>query len=138
MSNRRGPMGHGAMHGEKAKDFKGSMKNLIKYLSAYKLSLLLVLIFAVGSTVFSIVGPKILGNATTEIFNGLVSKVSGGAGIDFAKAWPNPDFPINHVRHQCSIFLYSELFNDWRHTKSHLSITQGHFPEDQPDAYEVF
>ena len=78
-------MGHGAMHGEKAKDFKGSMKNLIKYLSAYKLSLLLVLIFAVGSTVFSIVGPKILGNATTEIFNGLVSKVSGGAGIDFAK-----------------------------------------------------
>ncbi len=85
MSNRRGPMGHGAMHGEKAKDFKGSMKNLIKYLSAYKLSLLLVLIFAVGSTVFSIVGPKILGNATTEIFNGLVSKVSGGAGIDFAK-----------------------------------------------------
>ena len=85
MSNRRGPMGHGAMHGEKAKDFKGSMKNLIKYLSAYKLSLLLVLIFAVGSTVFSIVGPKILGSATTEIFNGLVSKVSGGAGIDFAK-----------------------------------------------------
>ena len=85
MSKKRGPMGHGAMHGEKAKDFKGSMKNLLKYLSVYKLSLLLVLIFAVGSTVFMIVGPKILGNATTEIFNGLVSKVSGGAGIDFGK-----------------------------------------------------
>lgn len=82
---RGGPMGHGRMPGEKAKDFKGSMKNLAKYLSAYKISLLLVLIFAVGSTIFSIVGPKILGNATTEIFNGLVSKVSGGAGIDFAK-----------------------------------------------------
>lgn len=85
MSNKRGPMGHGRMQGEKAKDFKGSMKNLIRHLSAYKISLLLVLIFAVGSTVFSIIGPKILGNATTEIFNGLVSKVSGGAGIDFAK-----------------------------------------------------
>ena len=82
---RGGPMGHGRMPGEKAKDFKGSMKKLAKYLSAYKISLLLVLIFAVGSTVFSIVGPKILGNATTEIFNGLVSKISGGAGIDFAK-----------------------------------------------------
>ncbi len=85
MSNKRGPLGHGAIQGEKAKDFKGSMKTLLKYLSAYKISLLLVLIFAIGSTVFMIVGPKILGNATTEIFNGLVSKVSGGAGIDFGK-----------------------------------------------------
>ncbi len=85
MSRPKGPMGHGRMPAEKAKDFKGSMKKLAKYLSAYKISLLLVLIFAVGSTVFSIVGPKILGNATTEIFNGLVSKVSGGAGIDFTK-----------------------------------------------------
>lgn len=85
MSRPKGTMGHGRMPAEKAKDFKGSMKKLAKYLSAYKISLLLVLIFAVGSTVFSIVGPKILGNATTEIFNGLVSKVSGGAGINFTK-----------------------------------------------------
>lgn len=85
MSRPKGPMGHGRMPAEKAKDFKGSMKKLAKYLSAYKIYLLLVLIFAVGSTVFSIVGPKILGNATTEIFNGLVSKVSGGAGINFTK-----------------------------------------------------
>ena len=71
---------------EKAKDFKGTTKKLIKdYLSKYKIALFIVIIFAIGSTIFSIVGPKILGNATTEIFNGLVSKLSGGAGIDFGK-----------------------------------------------------
>ena len=71
---------------EKAKDFKGTTKKLIKnYLSKYKVVLFIVIIFAIGSTIFSIVGPKILGNATTEIFNGLVSKLSGGAGIDFGK-----------------------------------------------------
>ncbi len=84
---RRGPMGHGGhgMPGEKAKDFRGTMKKLMVYLGAYKLQLLLVGIFAIGSTIFNIVGPKILGRATTEIFNGLVGKISGGAGIDFEK-----------------------------------------------------
>ena len=71
---------------EKAKDFKGTTKKLIsEHLAKYKIPLLIVIIFAIGSTIFSIVGPKILGNATTEIFNGLVSKISGGAGIDFGK-----------------------------------------------------
>ena len=71
---------------EKVKDFKGTTKKLIKeYLSKYKVALVIVIIFAIGSTIFSIVGPKILGNATTEIFNGLVSKLSGGSGIDFGK-----------------------------------------------------
>ncbi len=71
---------------EKAKDFKGTTKKLINnYLSKYKIALIIVVIFAIGSTIFSIVGPKILGNATTEIFNGLVSKLSGGTGIDFGK-----------------------------------------------------
>ena len=84
----RGPgMGHGGhgMPGEKAKDFKGTMKKLMSYLGMYKLPFLLVAVFAVGSTVFNILGPKILGKATTEIFNGLVGKISGGAGIDFDK-----------------------------------------------------
>ena len=84
----RGPMGHGpgAMGaGEKAKDFKGTMKKLMAYLGTFKVGILVVMLFAIGSTIFTIVGPKILGNATTEIFNGLVSKVSGGAGIDFDK-----------------------------------------------------
>lgn len=93
MSNKRvkGPMGFGgpmggAMHGgAKAKDFKGSSKKLLNYLKPYRLSIIIVLIFAIGSAVFSIIGPKILGKATTKLFEGLVSKVSGtaGAGIDF-------------------------------------------------------
>lgn len=79
-----GPGGRGAV--EKAKDFKGTTKKLINdYLSKYKIQLAIVIIFAIGSTIFSIVGPKILGNATTEIFNGLVGKVSGGDGINFSK-----------------------------------------------------
>ena len=78
--------GHGPMRaGEKAKDFKGTMKKLWAYISEYRIGLLFVMIFAIGSTVFSIAGPKILGKATTEIFNGLVGKISGGDGIDFDK-----------------------------------------------------
>ena len=83
-----GPMGgpgRGAgMNTEKASDFKGTTKKLIKdYLSKYKVALIIVMIFAIGSTIFTIVGPKILGNATTEIFNGFIDKLSGGSGIDF-------------------------------------------------------
>lgn len=83
MAERRGPGGHGPMMVEKAKDFRGTMKKLLVYLGKYKFALAMVAVFAVGSTVFNIIGPKILGNATTEIFNGLVGKVSGGPGIDF-------------------------------------------------------
>ena len=82
----RGRMGgrHG-MSTEKAKDFKGTMKKLMGYLTQYKIGLLLVVIFAIGSTIFNIAGPKILGKATTELFHGLISKVSGESGIDFDK-----------------------------------------------------
>ena len=70
----------------KAKNFKGTTKKLIKdYLSKYKIGLLIVVIFAIGGTIFTIVGPKILGNATTEIFSGVISKISGGEGINFGK-----------------------------------------------------
>ena len=83
-----GPMG-GPRRGqttERAKDFKKTTKKLIRsYLVKYKIPIIIVMIFAIGSTIFTIVGPKILGNATTEIFNGLVSKLSGGTGIDFGK-----------------------------------------------------
>lgn len=71
---------------EKPANAKETTKKLIRhYLVDYKWQLLIMLIFAVGSTIFTIVGPKILGNATTEIFNGLVGKISGGTGIDFSK-----------------------------------------------------
>ena len=78
--------GHGPMNpAEKAKDFKGTLKKIIKYLKTYKLSIFFVIIFAIASTVFSIYGPKILGKATTEIFNGIVSKITGTGSIDFSK-----------------------------------------------------
>ncbi len=81
-----GPMRRGQGTTEKPKDFKKTTKKLIdSYLSKYKIGLIIVIIFAIGSTIFTIVGPKILGNATTEIFNGIVSKLSGGSGIDFGK-----------------------------------------------------
>ena len=82
---RHGRMGGHGMSTEKAKDFKGTMKKLMGYLATYKIGLILVVIFAVGSTIFNIAGPKILGKATTELFNGLVGKISGGSGIDFDK-----------------------------------------------------
>ena len=83
-----GPMGgpRGGQTTEKAKDFKKTTKKLIRsYLAKYKIPIIVVMIFAIGSTIFTIVGPKILGNATTEIFNGLVNKLSGGSGINFGK-----------------------------------------------------
>ena len=70
---------------EKAKDFKGTVKKLWGYLSKYKIALIIVLLFTIASTIFSVVGPKILGNATTELFNGVISKYTGGAGINFTK-----------------------------------------------------
>ena len=70
---------------DKAKDFKGTLKQLAHYLSPYKYHILTVVLFAILSAAFSIIGPKIMGNATTEIFNGLIDKISGGSGIDFAK-----------------------------------------------------
>ena len=70
---------------EKAKDFKGTLKKLLQYISKYHAALVAVAIFTIASTVFNIIGPKVLGKATTEIFNGLVSKVKGGTGIDFTK-----------------------------------------------------
>lgn len=79
-----GPGGPGGMSpGEKAKNFRATVKKLLQYMGRYKIGVLVVLIFAVASTVFGIAGPKILGNATTELFNGLVAKVSGSGEIDF-------------------------------------------------------
>lgn len=80
----RGP-GAAAAPAEKAKDFKGTFKKLVNYLSRYHLAIIIVILFTIGSTLFNIVGPKILGKATTEVFNGLISKIQGGAGIDFDK-----------------------------------------------------
>lgn len=81
----RGPLGRGQgmMPGEKARDFKGTMKKLMAYLGKYTYAIIAVFIFAIGSVAFSVIGPKVLGKATTEIFNGLIGKISGGDGINF-------------------------------------------------------
>ena len=82
-----GPMRHGpgAMAvGEKAKDFKGTMKKLLAYMRRYLPSIVLALLCAVGGTVFSIFGPKILGQATTKLFEGVIAMLTGTGGIDFA------------------------------------------------------
>ena len=73
----------GMMPGEKAKDFKGTMGKLISYLGKYLPAIIAVMLFAIASTVFSIIGPKILGNATTELFNGIIAQLTGTGGIDF-------------------------------------------------------
>ena len=79
-----GPHG-GMMPGEKAKDFKGTFRKLLSYMGRYKIALIAVMIFAAGSTVFNIIGPKVLAKATTELFEGMMAKFAGTGGIDFQR-----------------------------------------------------
>jgi ATP-binding cassette subfamily B multidrug efflux pump len=82
----RGPMGGGPMammRGEKPRDFKGTLKKLIKYIGQYRIMILLVWTLAIASTAASIAGPKILGNATTKLFEGVMAKIAGTGTIDF-------------------------------------------------------
>ncbi len=81
---RRGMHGGGAVV-EKAQDFKGSIRKIMQYMRHYRIGVIAVMVLAVGSTVFNILGPKILGNATTELVNGLMSKINGTGGISFDK-----------------------------------------------------
>ena len=83
-NHRRGPGGR-MMPGEKPKNFGGTLKQLLHYMGRYKIGLLFVAIFAIGTTVFNIRGPKVMGQAVTEIYTGLVAKVQGTGGIDFDK-----------------------------------------------------
>jgi ATP-binding cassette subfamily B protein len=78
-----GPLGS-MIGGDRPKDLKGTLKKLLRYLGAYKIALVFVAIFAIASTVFNIVGPKMLGGATTELFNGIMGQIGGsGTGPDF-------------------------------------------------------
>lgn len=105
---RGGPMGHGPMGGrfEKPKDFKGTFSKLLEYLRPYRLKLIIVMAFATSSTVFSIVGPKILGKVTTKIFEGLIEKISGvpGGGIDF-------QYILNIILLLIGLYVISALFS---------------------------
>lgn len=79
-----GPRG-GMMPGEKAKDFKGTFKKLMRSLGKYRVALVVVMIFAAISTVFNIIGPKVLAKATTELFNGMLARFAGTGGINFGR-----------------------------------------------------
>jgi len=102
--------GHGPMGGmrggfEKPKDFKGTLSKLLDYLRPYRLKLIIVMIFAIGSTVFSIAGPKILGKATTKIYEGVISKITGsGGGIDF-------QYLLNTVLLLLGLYIISAVFS---------------------------
>lgn len=77
-----GPMGM-SLGGEKATDFRGTMKKLLHFMGKYKIALVIVVVFALGSTVFNIIGPKVLSTATTELFEGITAKIAGTGGINF-------------------------------------------------------
>ena len=81
---RRGPMGRGTGSGEKPRDLKGSIGKLAVYIGDFKLAIIVVILFAACSTVFSVIGPKILGKATTALSEGLMAKIRGTGGIDFS------------------------------------------------------
>ena len=84
-TRQRGPMGRmgGMRRGEKAKDFKGTMRQLLGYIGQHKIAVFAAVAFAVCSVVFNIVGPKVLGQVTTKLFEGLVAKVNGTGDVDF-------------------------------------------------------
>ena len=104
----RGPIGRGHManmSGEKARDFKGTIRQLIQYLGSYNRSIVIVMIVAVASTIFTIVGPKLLGQATTKLFEGVMGQISGtGQGIDF-------DYIRNIILLTLGLYLASTIFS---------------------------
>jgi len=103
---RGGPGGHmSMMKGDNARDFKGTMSKLVDYLGAYNIGILVVMVFAIASTVFTIIGPKLLGRATTKLFEGVMTMIAGtGAGIDF-------DFIGRIILITIGLYLTSTIFS---------------------------
>lgn len=108
---RRGP-GGGMAPAEKAKNFKGSISKLMQYIGRYKIAILAVMIMAAASTVFTVIGPKVLGKATTGLSEGLMKKITGTGGIDFSYIGRILIICTLSVCVQCNIQLYSGLDND--------------------------
>ena len=119
---RGGPMGGGPMamiKGEKPRDFKGTMKKLIQYLGSYRLAILVVTLFAIASTVFSVAGPKILGKATTKLFEGVLAIIAGTGSIDFTAIG-------QIILWTLGLYLLSSLFayiQGWVMTSISMNIT---------------
>ena len=123
------------MRGEKPRDFKGTMIKLIKYLGSYRVAILVVMLFAIASTVFSILGPKILGNATTKLFEGVMAQIAGTGSIDF-------DYiGTHHSGGDWALYLLSAILSyiqGWVMTDVAMNITyrfrKDISAEDQPHA----
>lgn len=103
---RRGPggPGRGMMAGDKAKNFKGTIAKLIRYMRPYYVQIIIIILFAIGSTIFGIIGPRILGSATTALAQGLIAKYSGTGGIDFVKIG-------NILKTLLAMYICSVIFN---------------------------
>ena len=97
---------------EKAKDFKGSIGKLIRYIGSYKIAIIFVAVMAVCSTVFSVVGPKVLGKATTALSEGLVKKIGGTGGIDFGKIGTILIFVLCLYAASAVFNIYTEILDD--------------------------
>ena len=124
---RSGPGMRMGMPVEKAKNFKGTLKRLITYLKPYKLQLLFVLLAAIMSTIFAIVSPKIMGKATTKLFEGVMMKLKGvpGATIDFGYIG-NIVLLLNwSLYNKCCLFIYSTIYYGRCCAKNGLSFAQG-------------
>jgi len=102
--NQGGPRGRGMMAGDKAKDFRGSIFKLLRYLKPYRFQLLIIILFSIASTVFSIIGPRILGTATTTLAEGLAAKYTNTGVIDFNKI-------ISILKILTVIYVLSMLFS---------------------------
>ncbi len=102
----------GKQTAERAKDFKGTLRQLLSALRQYKLSLIVVMVFAILSTIFNIAGPKILAKATTALATGWIAKLRGIGSIDFAYIGKDPAHPAGHVPLLRSIQLYPGLADD--------------------------
>ena len=133
MGGGHGPMGIGAPV-QKARDFKGSLRKLIAYLAPHKIPLLVAIILAIGSTIFMIVGPKILGKATTKLFEGVMAQLAGTGAIDFSA--------IGQILLTVLIlYLISTVLSyiqGWittiRLDPGHLQTAPGYHEQDQPHA----
>jgi ATP-binding cassette, subfamily B, multidrug efflux pump len=114
---RGGPLA--MMKGEKPRDFKGTLKKLIQYLGKYKISILIVMLFAIASTVFAIIGPKVLGKATTKLFEGVMATIAGSGGFDFT-------YIGNIILLTLTLYLVSTIFSyiqGWIMTSVSMDIT---------------
>ncbi len=135
---RRGPMGRGMQPGEKPKDLKKSIKQLMQYIGKYKIGIFIVMICAACSTVFTVIGPKILGKATTALSEGLMDKIKGTGSIDFTKIGIILLFVLGLYLCSALFSFYSGLDYDRGDPEDLLPAPEGNLGEDQSDADEVF